>query len=127
MQGRKAYGSVAHTADSQVACFWLAESQQDRRQIMQISLEELQKVAQAYRRQQAVVQPLEPVPKPFVAPKAEDEQLAREIARTLTNSPDIREERVQEAIQSLESRHTLPAKAIAAAIVRRTIVDKLTR
>jgi len=94
---------------------------------MQISLEELQKVAQAYRRQQAVVQPLESVPKPFVAPKAEDEQLAREIARTLTNSPDIREERVQEAIQSLESRHTLPAKAIAAAIVRRTIVDKLTR
>ena len=54
---------------------------------MQISLEELRKVAQAYRGQQAVVQPLEPVPAPIVAPKAEDEQLAREIARMLVDTP----------------------------------------
>jgi hypothetical protein len=125
MQGRKAYGSVAAAADSQVACFWLAESQQDRRQTMQISLEELRKVAQAYRRQRAVVQPLEPVPAPFVAPEAEDERLAREIARMLANTPDIRDERVQEASQSLH--HTPPAKAIAVAIMRRTIADNITR
>jgi hypothetical protein len=125
MQGRKAYGSVAAAADSRVACFWLAESQQDRRQTMQISLEELRKVAQAYRRQRAVVQPLEPVPAPFVAPKAEDERLAREIARMLANTPDIRSERVQEASQSLH--HTPPAKAIAVAIMRRTIADNITR
>ena len=92
---------------------------------MQISLEELRKVAQAYRRQRAVVQPLEPVPAPFVASKAEDERLAREIARMLVNTPDIREERVREASQSLH--HTPPAKAIAAAIMRRTIADKITR
>ena len=92
---------------------------------MQISLEELRKVAQAYRRQQAVVQPLEPVPAPFVAPKAEDKRLAREIARMLTHTPDIRDERVQEASQS--SYHTPPAKAVAVAIMRRTIADKMTR
>lgn len=92
---------------------------------MQISLEELRKVAQAYRGQQAAVQPLEPVPAPFVAPKAEDEQLAREIARMLANAPDIRGERVQEASQSLHE--TPPAKAIAAAIMRRTIADKMAR
>lgn len=92
---------------------------------MQISLEELRKVAQAYRAQQAVVAPLEPVPAPFIAPKAEDERLAREIARMLTQTPDIREERVQEA--NVSSHHTLPAKAVAAAIMRRTIADKITR
>ena len=92
---------------------------------MQISLEELRKVAQAYRGRQAVAQPLEPVPAPFVAPKAEDERLAREIARTLVDTPDIREERVQEASQSLHQ--TPSAKAIAAAIMRRTIADKITR
>jgi len=92
---------------------------------MQISLEELRKVAQAYRRQRAVVQPLEPVPTPFVASEAEDKRLAREIARTLVDTPDIREERVQEANQSLH--HTPPAKAIAAAIMRRAIADKITR
>jgi hypothetical protein len=92
---------------------------------MQISLEELRKVAQAYRRQRAVVQPLEPVPAPFVAPEAEDERLAREIARMLANTPDIRSERVQEASQSLH--HTPPAKAIAVAIMRRTIADNITR
>ncbi len=93
--------------------------------MMQISLEELQKVAQAYREQRAVVTPLEPVPAPFVAPRAEDERLAREIARMLTQTPDIREERVQEASQHLHQ--TAPAQAIAAAIMRRTIADKLTR
>jgi hypothetical protein len=93
--------------------------------MMQISLEELRKVAQAYRGQQAVVQPLEPVPAPFVAPKAEDEQLAREIARMLAHTPDIRDERVQEASQSLHDKP--PAKAIAAAIMRRAIADKMTR
>lgn len=92
---------------------------------MQISLEELRKVAQAYRGQQAVVQPLEPVPAPFVAPKAEDERLAREIARMLANTPDIRDERVHEASQSLHEKP--PAKAIAAAIMRRAIADKITR
>jgi hypothetical protein len=93
--------------------------------MMQISLEELRKVAQAYRGQQAVVQPLEPVPAPFVAPKAEDEQLAREIARMLVDTPDIREDRVQAASQSLH--HAPPAEAIAAAIMRRVIADKVAR
>ncbi|BCW95948.1 MAG: hypothetical protein WHS44_12580 [Fimbriimonadales bacterium] len=92
---------------------------------MQISLKELQKVAQAYREQQAAVTPLEPVPAPFVAPRAEDERLAREIARMLTQTPDIREERVQEASQHLHQ--TTSAQAIAAAIMRRAIADKLTR
>jgi hypothetical protein len=43
----------------------------------------------------------------------------------LANTPDIRDERVQEASQSLHE--TPPAKAIAAAIMRRTIADKMAR
>ncbi len=89
---------------------------------MQISLEELQKVARAYRAQQTGTTPLEPVPAPFVACEEADKQLAREIAQLLTQTPNVREERTTEA-----SREPLPAKIIAASIMRRVIADKMSQ
>ncbi|MCX7924219.1 MAG: hypothetical protein N2554_00230 [Fimbriimonadales bacterium] len=89
---------------------------------MQISLEELRKVARAYRAQQTGTTPLEPVPAPFVACDEADKQLAREIAQLLNQTPDIRQERVQEV-----STEPLPAKVIAASIMRRVIADKISR
>lgn len=95
---------------------------------MQISLEELQKVARAYRAQKTGVQSLEPVPAPFVASYEDDQRLAREIARALLTTPDVREERVQEVRRQLEqSPAHIPAKIVAVSIARRVIADKLPR
>ncbi|MCS6919241.1 MAG: hypothetical protein NZM28_05685 [Fimbriimonadales bacterium] len=89
---------------------------------MQISLEELQKVARAHCAQQTGTAPLEPVPAPFVACEEADKQLAREIARTLAQTPDTREARVQEASQEV-----VPAQAVAVAIMRRVIADRMSQ
>lgn len=88
---------------------------------MQISLEELQKVARAHRAQQSGTAPLEPVPAPFVTCEADDQQLARDLARSLAQMPDTREARTQEA-----SQEPIPAHKIAVAIMRRVIADKLS-
>ncbi|MFN7015739.1 MAG: hypothetical protein ACK4P5_01045 [Fimbriimonadales bacterium] len=89
---------------------------------MQISLEELQKVARAYRAQQQGTAPLEPVPAPFVACEETDRQLAREVAQLLTQTPDVRGARMEEA-----TKEPLPAKIIAASIMRRVIADKMSQ
>lgn len=89
---------------------------------MQISLEELQKVARAHRAQQMGTAPLEPVPAPFVACEGADQQLARELARALMEMPDIREARAQEV-----STEPVPAEQIAVAMMRRVIADKLSQ
>ncbi|MDM7460376.1 MAG: hypothetical protein P3X24_001815 [bacterium] len=85
---------------------------------MQISLQELQKVARAYRTQQARVVPMEPIPAPHVANAEADAALARELARSLVDTPDIRAERVQAA-----ALRTVRAADVAVAVVRRAIAD----
>lgn len=89
---------------------------------MQISLEELQKVARAHCAQQTGTAPLEPVPAPFVACEDSDKQLARELAQSLTQIPDRREARVQEV-----STEPVRAQEIAVAIMRRVIADRLSQ
>ncbi|MFN4033563.1 MAG: hypothetical protein ACK4ME_08090 [Fimbriimonadales bacterium] len=85
---------------------------------MQISLQELQKIARAYRTQQARAVPIEPVPAPYVANAEADAALARELARSLVHTPDVREERVQAAAHT-----TVRAADVAVAMVRRAIAD----
>lgn len=85
---------------------------------MQISLQELQKVARAHRTQQAHVAPMEPVPAPYVTSAEADAALARELARLLIDTPDIREDRVQAAAHT-----TVRAADVAVAVVRRAIAD----
>lgn len=85
---------------------------------MQISLQELQKVARAHRVQRTHVVPMEPVPAPYVANAEADAVLARELARSLINMPDIREDRVQSAAHT-----TVRAADVAVAVVRRAIAD----
>jgi len=94
---------------------------------MQISLEEVQRVARDSRAQQTGAAPLEPVPEPFVACKEADQQLARELAHFLAETPDIRNGRVEEVADSLsQSEEPLPASEVAVSIMRRLIADKLT-
>jgi hypothetical protein len=95
---------------------------------MQISLEELQKVARAYRAQHTGAVPLEPVPAPFVACEEADAQLIRAIAHTLAQTPDVREERVREVVNSLrQTEEPLPASVVAVSIMRRLLADKLSQ
>ncbi|MCS7272990.1 MAG: flagellar biosynthesis anti-sigma factor FlgM [Fimbriimonadales bacterium] len=69
---------------------------------------------------------LETVPAPFTAPAAEDERLARELARELVNSPDVRAERVEEVRKTYTANSAkVPARTIAEAIVRRALADGL--
>lgn len=95
---------------------------------MQISLEEVQKVARAYRAQKAGAIPVEPVPAPYVACDEDDKRLAREIARALVAAPDVREERVQEVRSRLEqARARVPANIVAGSIIRRVLADNLSQ
>lgn len=93
---------------------------------MQISLEELQRVARACNAQRTGTVPLEPVPALFVACEDADMQLIREITHSLAQTPDIREERVTADTLS-QHEAPLPASAVAVSIMRRLLADKLSQ
>ncbi|GIV10323.1 MAG: hypothetical protein KatS3mg019_2414 [Fimbriimonadales bacterium] len=89
---------------------------------MQISLEELQKVVRAHRTQLSGTAPLEPVPEPFAACDEADQQLARDLACSMAQTPDTRGARVQEV-----SQEPVPVHEIAIAIMRRVIADRMSQ
>ncbi len=94
---------------------------------MQISLEEVRKAVAAYhRRRQQVTQPLEPVPEPVQVPEEENLRLAQEIARELSATPDVRNERVQELKQLIDAgEYSISAAMVTSAIIRRMLADRI--
>ncbi len=90
---------------------------------MQISLDEVRKVAVAYR-QKAVVR--EHVPEPVPPTPEKDLRLALELARELARTPDVRAERVEAVRQNLQSgSYQLSSRLVAGAIVRRVVADRI--
>lgn len=95
---------------------------------MQISLEEVQQVARDCCAQQAGAVSQEPVPAPFVACEETDRRLAYELARSLAEMPDAREERIAEVVGKLKQTvEPVPASVIAVSIMRRLIADNLSK
>lgn len=89
---------------------------------MQITLEEVRRAVIAYR---AGV-PKERVPEPVNTSPEADQQLARELAKTLAQMPDVREERVREVKAKLATEtYSVSSEAIAGAILRRALADKI--
>lgn len=93
---------------------------------MQITLEEVRRVVKAYRAAVKSSTPLEQVPEPLTTSPEADQQLARQLAKALTQMPDIRSERVQEIKKRLEAgTYAVSSEAVAGAIIRRALADKI--
>lgn len=113
---------------AELPVLWLAEKQFSKvgGRTMQVSLEEVRNVLRAYRIPKRKAVPTEFVPEPVkVAPEA-DQALAREIAKQLTQQPEVREERIQQVRSSVESGvYQVPALVVAGAMIRRLLADRI--
>ncbi len=93
---------------------------------MQISLDEVRKVAVAYRQNKTTSVVKEHVPEPVPPAPEKDLRLALELARQLANEPEVRAERVAEVRQQMTAgSYRLSSRLVAGAIVRRLIADRV--